>query len=302
MNGSRVVTTLKAMPVEFGPLPLLLTTAFTLGCTAPPSSLGEPGEDGSSDGGTAATDGSTDTSVSISGQGSGGQTTGGSESGVDDTSAGGTTMGDDDESGSGSSTTGEPGDTAGVLFINFDGLTFTDGPNDATIDQAAIAGSFGGMALAPYGEGPKRDEVMANLVGIWAPFDIAITQTRPKAGDYAMIVVSPTNPFGGGVLGIASQDCGDTNPRSVGVTFASIGDALSAELTAIVISHEAGRGYGLENVQGMDIMSALAKSGVGFADQCLPFAGESQCVGHDAYCDPGQQNSFAEISAKYPAP
>lgn len=154
--------------------------------------------------------------------------------------------------------------------------------------------------MAPYGEGPKRIAVMDALLELWAPFDVGITDERPLSGDYAMVVVTPTNPLGGGVLGVAGEDCGDANPRSVGLAFAGSNDALSAEITAIAISHSAGRGYGLENVEGEAIMGGFAIEGAQFVDECLTLLATPLCPGHVEHCPEGQQNSFEELSTLFP--
>ncbi len=294
---------------SLGILPSMLIATALAACTAEPTSLGDP----DSEDGTHGSSGNTDadptatSGASMDGPGSGSQSgtgssdagasTGGSMATTTDPSA--TTSGDGSE---GSSETGEPGDAATVLFVNFDGPTLTAGIDDATIDQSSVAGSFSGMPLEPFGDGPKRDDVMTRLDEIWAPFDVAITDTRPASGDYAMIVVTPTNPFGGGVLGIASQDCGDANPTSVGMVFSGIDDPYSAGLIATVISHEAGRGYGLENVDAPgDVMAQFAEDVASFIDQCRPLIGAPTCgAEHEAFCPAGQQNGYAELSAAFP--
>lgn len=294
---------------SLGVLPSILIATALVACTAEPTSLGDP----DSEDGTSGSNGSTDddptatSGASMDGPGTGSQSgTGSSDAG---TSSGGSiftttdpTATATDEGSGDSSETDEPGDAATVLFVNFDGPTLTAGIDDATIDQASVAGSFSGMPLDPFGDGPKRDDIMTRLDEIWAPFDVAITDTRPASGDYAMIVVTPTNPFGGGVLGIASQDCGDANPTSVGMVFSGIGDAYSASLVATVISHEAGRGYGLENVDAPgDVMSQFAEEVASFLDQCRPLVGMPTCnAEHEVFCPAGQQNGFAELSAAFP--
>lgn len=198
-------------------------------------------------------------------------------------------------------TTGLPDDPPPILFINFAGPVVSPGDDDATLNQSEVAGAFMGDALLPYGDGPKRTEVMQQLQEQWAPFHVEVTDQRPVRGDYAMVVVTPTNPIERGALGISSQDCDDMNPRSVGFTFASIDDELDALTTATAISHVAGRGYGLERVTGLDIMNPTISGQPGFADQCLPLVDLPACS-HLAPCPPGAQNSFAELSERLALP
>ncbi|MEM7152545.1 MAG: hypothetical protein AAF799_06875 [Myxococcota bacterium] len=277
--------------------------ALVCACVNEPTSLGEQESEGEGSG-TAA--GTTEDDPSASGpmDGTGAvDGTGAATTDVSTTSAEAESTSGETESDTDTASTGEPDDppmAAAIVFVNFDGVTLSAGVDDATMDQSALAGSFDGMPLAPYGEGPKRAQIMAALADDWAPFDVAVTDVRPASGDYAMIVVTPTNPIGMGVLGVASQDCGDINPGSVGMVFASADDALSATLTATVISHEAGRGLGLENVVAMGaIMNTTASENGSFMDACHDLQGDPACD-HTAFCPAGQQNSHAELSALFP--
>ena len=289
---------------NLGVLPSILIATALVACTADPTSLGDP----DSEDGTGTSNGSTDadptatSGASMDGPGSG------SQSGAGTTSAGTYSGGSisttdpsaTDDGSSDSSETDEPGEPAAVLFINFDGATLTAGVDDATIDQASAAGSFSGMPLDPFGDGPKRDDIMTRLGEIWAPFDVGVTETRPASGDYAMIVVTPTSPIG--ALGLASLDCGDANPTSVGIVFIGIDDPYSADFVATFISRQAGRGYGLENVDAPgDVMAQFPEDAASFIDQCQPLTGPPGCSAeHEAFCPAGQQNGFAELSAAFP--
>ncbi len=214
----------------------------------------------------------------------------------DDADSGGTTHGIEPLP----ATTGGPTDASEILFINFDGVTLVPGKYDnASNDQAALAVSMD-TPLAPYGNGPKRQLVMAQLEDHWAPLGVMVTDTRPQYGAYAMVVVTPTNPLpNGNVWGLASQDCDDANPRSVGIAVAGPGDGRSADATAVLVSHMAGHGYGLDHVDADDIMNVQALAGRTFVDACLPVLGETMCQGHGVACPAGQQNSAAELAARF---
>ena len=200
----------------------------------------------------------------------------------------------------GGETEGEAIEPAATLFINFDGATLSSGDDDATLNQTQLGAVGERLALAPFGGGPKREETMDHLYTLWDSLNVEITDVRPERGDYAMIVVTPTNIAGEGVLGVATQDCGDENPNSVGLVFSSSEDTLSPEEIAVVISHEAGRGYGLESVIGGDIMSTLLMAGATFAQRCLPLSGAPQCPQHRDFCPFGEQSSAAELQASFP--
>ena len=196
--------------------------------------------------------------------------------------------------------TGEFGEPASILFVNFDGVTLEFGLDDATTNTSEIASRFDGVPLAPFGEGPKRAEVMERLAEIWAPFNVELTEFRPVTGEYGMIVVTPSNPFGETTLGVASQDCGNENPNSVGFTFSSANDQISADVVALAISHSAGRGYGLESVEGEDLMAGMPIPGIMFTEPCLPLSVQPLCPQHEKFCPQGQQSSAIELEDALP--
>ncbi|MEM7156915.1 MAG: hypothetical protein AAF799_28955 [Myxococcota bacterium] len=197
-------------------------------------------------------------------------------------------------------TTGEVEEPAGVLFVNFDGVTLAFGLDNATTNTSEIAGRFAGLPLAPFGRGPQQEEIMDRLHEIWDPFNVEVTDERPESGNFAMIVVTPTNPFGFEALGVASQDCGNGNPNSVGFAFSSVDAQISTDVVALAVSHSAGRGYGLESVEGEDIMSGDPIPGVMFTEPCRALAQQPMCGQHQDFCPPGQQSSALELEAALP--
>lgn len=207
------------------------------------------------------------------------------------TDDGGNTSGDDVVTTSASTstddgnTTGDPLDAAMVVFVNFDGVVLVAAAtDDATIDQSVLADDTG-MPLGPYGVGPKRDQIMTALAGYFAPFDVGVTATRPPSGDYTMIVVTPTNPFGGGVLGISPLDCDDANHRTVGLVFGSIDDGFSADDVGATIAHVVADGLGLEHTDGGGLTSLFSFGDYAFDDVCVPIMGEPQCAAqHAPFC------------------
>jgi MYXO-CTERM domain-containing protein len=190
------------------------------------------------------------------------------------------------------------GGSQGRIFVNFDGAQLTNGWDDATNDVtqiAELAGSF-----AAYGAGDKREATMQAVRADWAPFNVIITDTRPASGSYTMNMTGPTNPFGGGVLGIAPLDCDDSQTHdNITYAFHSADDQFSAATQATTIGQEVAHSYGLEHVdEPGDVMNPYNAGGdAAFLDQCIVIVQGVACGSqHAAECgDAGQQNSYAEL-------
>ncbi|MEM6996460.1 MAG: hypothetical protein AAF721_38500 [Myxococcota bacterium] len=185
-----------------------------------------------------------------------------------------------------------------VLFINFDGAQVVNGPDDATIDQTALADVLPSPQLTAFDGVASRRDVLQRLDEIWMPFHVEVSDVRPDDGDYAMVIVTASPPPLRFQVSLAIQDCGDTNPTSVGVVFDPDGD-LSADALAVAISHAAGRGVGLENTIGGGVMGETLMEGSAFVDGCLPLAPLRPACGHPE-CGAGEQNSHAHLASLYP--
>ena len=192
----------------------------------------------------------------------------------------------------------------GVIFINFDGAQLTSGYDDSRSNRTQIgqlAGSF-----APYGQGSKREAVMQAVRTDWAPFNVLVVDTRPASGDYTMNMVGPTNPFGGGVLGIAPLDCNDAQTHNnITYAFHSASDQFSASTQATTIGQEVAHSYGLEHVdEPGDIMNPYNAGGdPSFRDECIPIVANQGIVcgqQHAAQCgSSNMQNSYRELLALF---
>jgi hypothetical protein len=186
----------------------------------------------------------------------------------------------------------------GVIFINFDGAYLSDGWDDATQDITQISECAGDFA--PYGDGPMRDAVVQAVRSDWGDFGMTITDSRPASGPYTMNMTGPSNPFGGGVIGIAPLDCDDEQTHS-NITFAfhSANDGFSAAEQATTISQEVAHSYGLEHVdEPGDIMNPYNAGGdASFLDTCIAVVDGGACPGqHQAECGSGySQNSYREL-------
>lgn len=189
---------------------------------------------------------------------------------------------------------------ASVFFVNYDGVTLTAGERD---DAAANATSFAEFVgtYAPYGVGSKRAASLQAVRADWAAYAVTVVDARPAEGLYTMGVVTPTNPFGEGVLGAAASDCDDATASSVVLAFHGVDDDYSAVAQATTISHEIAHGYGLEHVDWpADVMNpAIAGDDPAFLDECLPLNGGGlpiRCAAqHRRDCGVDRQRSHQEL-------
>jgi hypothetical protein len=192
----------------------------------------------------------------------------------------------------------QAGGAAGVIFVNFDGAQLSSG-FDSSHDNVTQIGQLAG-SFAAYGEGAKREAVLQAVIEDWSPFNVVITDSRPANGDYTMNMTGPTNPFGGGVLGIAPLDCNDQQTHN-NITFAfhSVNDSFSAAVTATTIGQEVAHSYGLEHVdEPGDIMNPFNAGGdASFRDECIPIVQSVSCgAQHQAVCGQSNiQNSYQEL-------
>ncbi|MBC8070672.1 MAG: Ig-like domain-containing protein, partial [Deltaproteobacteria bacterium] len=196
---------------------------------------------------------------------------------------------------------GEPlAASQGRIFVNFDGATLTDGWDDSTSNVTQIGECAGNFAA--YGEGAKRDAVMQAVRDDWSAYNVILVDDRPDSGDYTMNMTGPSNPFGGGVLGIAPLDCDDSQTHNnITYAFHSINDNFDASTTATTIGQEVAHSYGLEHVdEPGDIMNPFNAGGdPSFTDVCLGIVADGGIVcgsQHAAECgSSSQQNSHQEL-------
>ena len=192
-----------------------------------------------------------------------------------------------------------------VFFLNYDGVTIKyTGSLDDSSQNISMFQDFA-MAYAPYGEGNKRAASLQAVKADWAKYDVVITDVRPGAGNYTMGVYSPTNPFGGGVLGIAPLDCNDELARNIVFAYHSVNDQFTASTQATTMSQEIAHAYGLEHVmEPNDVMNPYNAGGdPSFINQCLTLDGGGGGIlcgqQHSEFCGGSGQNSDAELSALF---
>lgn len=192
------------------------------------------------------------------------------------------------------------GPVAATFFVNFDGAVLNDEREDARTNGTRIGwtGAFEG-----YGTGTKRAAVMQAVHQDWQPFAATVTDRRPSAGDYSMVMVGPTN-FTNGSLGLALLDCGnDWTSNNVVFAFHHVDDSFTASATATTISQELAHSYGLEHVdEKNDVMYPYNTGGdPSFLDACNTVL-EAEGIGilcteqHQASCGSANlQNGYAEL-------
>lgn len=192
-----------------------------------------------------------------------------------------------------------------IIFVNFDGETLTAGADSAQNNVTQIPGLEG--VFAPYGEGAKRDAVIQAVVADWNAYNIIVVDERPDEGEYVMNMTGPTNPFGGGVLGIAPVDCwNQTTHSNITFAFHSVDDSFSPAVTATTIGQEVAHSFGLEHVdEPQDIMNPQNAGGdPSFIDECIVIVGGANCADqHMQFCPDGAlaQNAHAELLAMFGA-
>jgi hypothetical protein len=187
-----------------------------------------------------------------------------------------------------------------VFYLNYDGVTikYTGQEDDATQNVSQFQ-DFA-MTYQPYGDGAKRAASSQAVKADWSKYNVVITETRPGGGNYTMCVNSPTNPFGGGVLGIAPLDCNDNQARNIVFAYHSANDQFPAATQATTMSQEIAHAFGLEHVkEPNDIMNPYNGGGdPAFLDQCFTLdAGGGQILcnaQHNMFCS-GAQNSHQEL-------
>lgn len=186
-----------------------------------------------------------------------------------------------------------------TFFLNYDGVTikFTGAEDDSSQNVSQFP-DFA-MTYAPYGDGPKRAASMQALKSDWSKYAVVVTDQRPN-GNYTMCVNSPTNPFGGGVLGIAPLDCNDGQARNIVFAYHDANDQFSAATQSTTMSQEIAHAFGLEHVQQEnDIMNPYNAGGdPSFIDQCFALDGGGMGIicgqQHQQFCQNGQ-NSHQEL-------
>jgi len=136
-------------------------------------------------------------------------------------------------------TSAQPTDTGTyTVYLNFDGVTLTQGAEDASQNTSSVIANAG--TIPPLLDGvPGRNTVIvataAGVEQVLSPFDVAVVTTRPATGPYQMIV------FGGvgTLLGVPDTpsryliDCASGPASQIGFVFDKGGSAETMASLAI---------------------------------------------------------------------
>ena len=137
--------------------------------------------------------------------------------------------------------------TRRTLFLNFGGVTLTQGASDATLDRASWLQNATGTAPRYRSGSATRDDDIRTIVdrvtAQLAQFPIKVVTARPTSGNYVMVVFGGTASQVGSRFGAAvtTLDCGDTRPNDV----AWIADNLGLQRAANTAVGAVGFGLGL---------------------------------------------------------
>lgn len=266
-----------------------------------PTNIGEQATDGTSGTGSTSDEVHPSTSGPMNGSASTNDNPSASSQGgsaTTDSTEGSTTTGDPTETGSSSEETGQidPPDGSNVAFLNFGGVTLTQGADNASQNTSGV-----GLAgeLAPFQSPEDIPEIVASVEAAWAGINLVFVTERPASGEYTMVVITPTNTFSAGVQGVGPLDCNDTNPSSVAGVFTD--NPAGSEFIAAVISRELGFTYGLETIDSDDdFMNGNLIVGTEFVDSCHDTSNLPGACAHVG-CADGEQNSYGELVSRLAA-
>lgn len=177
-----------------------------------------------------------------------------------------------------------------VLFINFDGVTLSDGDDDAPNNTSIWADLTGQWTSYPEWTPTLREEAREHVATIFAPFDVLVTTTRPGSGDYTMVVVGGHGDFSGGY---STSDCNNMNRNTV----AFVGERPTGLADYNLIAHEAGHSFGLTHTETDvdEIMNPVVWDGSQLGVSCAPRSSDYCDEFLSLHCSLGSQNSHASL-------
>lgn len=182
-----------------------------------------------------------------------------------------------------------------VVYLNFDGVTLTQGISDATQNRASWMTIATGTA-PPWraGSGTRQTDIDAVVAGVRAQlgsFPVTVVTQRPPSGPYVMIV------FGGSALNVGSRyglavnelDCDDSEQSDV----AWIGDASGISTQRIINTAIGAIGFGL----GLTATTLPQDCMCGWANACASDNSQACVLSTDIARDP----NAAQLCAGAPA-
>lgn len=174
--------------------------------------------------------------------------------------------------------------TPHLLYINFDGGTYTPGNNNSSTNTSSIINST--RQIQPWGSSSQRAAVLACIKDQFAPFNITVTDQDPGSTQHIEGVVAGYPQDIGmqsGVGGVSPFTCGVID-RSIAYTFAEVYGNATREICETA-AQEIAHSFGLDHEYlCQDPMTYLTNCGnKSFQDQdvsCGEYSARScQCGG-----------------------
>ena len=198
---------------------------------------------------------------------------------------------------------GTKSDPNKVVYLNREGATLMGGGDDATRNQASLAGpSESDVVHIPgfRGSATRWDAVVKCVRKAYAPFNVKIVDQRPVEGNYLMVVIGG-QPTTMKHHGKASQRASGLAPfnglpiHNAVVLVFSRALRASLRLTCETAAHEIAHAYGLDHgYDCRDFMTYLGHCGAKrFVDKEVPCGEKNERI-----CKGGRptQNSFTELA------
>lgn len=198
-----------------------------------------------------------------------------------------------------------------TIFLNFFGAELSSGTNAALDESPCVNGQM----TWPGFSGTEQQALA--LIEVFErqmePYGVRIAyEERPPAHlPYAMVMMGGTPQMLGlpaQVLGVScSSDCGDRWWRDTTFAFTDNVNPNNAPVLGTTALHEAAHAFGLAHIgDSSKIMNPYVGSAdVTWASTCTPFddaTGGINCQStHDEFCEPGAQNTHAELLAYFGA-
>ncbi len=133
-----------------------------------------------------------------------------------------------------------------VLYVNFDGGTYTPGWNNSSTNVSSIVNTT--STIAPWGSASARAQVLSCVQDIFSPFNITVTDVDPGAMQHIEAVTAgyPQDVgMGSGTGGVSPFSCGIIE-KSIVFSFAEIYGSNYQSLCHTV-AQEAAHSFGLDH-------------------------------------------------------
>jgi hypothetical protein len=139
----------------------------------------------------------------------------------------------------------KPASGAHVLFLQTEGQTLAAGADDPSTSTSQLVSATTALPAYLAADPARATKVQAIADGVraaLAPFDVAVTTSRPGSGGYDLVVLGGSSTQAGlpaGLLGVAPVDCDGARPHHVGLVFdAATGhDAVRQVVGALGLGH-----------------------------------------------------------------